>query len=72
MEIIAALQAGPLYVDDLTDRLSMSPALISHHISYLLHDQLIKLEKDGAKNRYSLNYVQINQFLQNLQRFMRN
>ncbi len=72
MEIIAALQAGPLYVEDLTDRLSMSPALISHHISYLLHDQLIKLEKDGAKNRYSLNYAQINQFLQNLRRFMRN
>lgn len=72
MEIIDALQNGPLYVDDLTDRLRMSPALISHHISYLLHDQLIKLEKDGAKNRYSLNYAQINQFLQNLQRFMRN
>lgn len=72
MEIIAALQDGPLYVDDLTDRFHMSPALISHHISYLLHDQFIKLEKDGAKNRYSLNRAQITQFLQNLHRFMRN
>lgn len=71
MEIIAALQAGPLYVEDLTERLSMSPALISHHISYLLHDQLIKLEKDGAKNRYSLNYTQITLLLQNFQRFLR-
>lgn len=65
-EILQALKERPWYGFELAKRLSTSPCVVSHHMNYLLHDRLVRQEKQGTKICYSLASDELNRFLQNL------
>lgn len=55
LKIIYLLSLSPLCVNDIVDLIGMSQSSISHQLSLLKRKKLIKSEKDGRKNIYSLD-----------------
>lgn len=55
LKIIYLLSLSPLCVNDIVELIGMSQSSISHQLSLLKRKKLIKSEKDGRKNIYSLD-----------------
>lgn len=55
LKIIYLLSLSPLCVNDIVDLIGMSQSSISHQLSLLKRKKLIKSEKDGRRNIYSLD-----------------
>lgn len=70
LELLSALREGPQYVSDLTERLDISPALLSHHLNLLISQKLISLQRSGCRNRYELNQEQLDQLIQELKKLV--
>ncbi len=55
LQIVNALQAGPLTVSDLAELLEIELPNVSHHLRVLFHADLVTIEKDGKYSYYRLN-----------------
>ena len=67
MEILFLLREHPYYGQELAEKLSLSPATISHHMNLMLQCGLIVMEQDGLKMRYSISPDTAKQFLSALE-----
>lgn len=55
LQIVRALQAGPLSVSDLSQLLDLELANVSHHLRVLFHAELVTTEREGKYIYYRLN-----------------
>ena len=55
LQIVKALQCGPLTVSDLVELLDVEMPNVSHHLRVLFHAHLVTTEKDGKFSYYRLN-----------------
>ncbi len=55
LQIVRALQAGPLSVSDLAELLDLELANVSHHLRVLYHADIVTSERDGKFIYYALN-----------------
>ncbi len=55
LQIVRALQSGPLSVSDLALLLEMELANISHHLRVLFHAKIVTTERDGKFIYYAVN-----------------
>lgn len=60
LQIVRALQNGPLSVSDLALLLEIEVANVSHHLRVLFHAGLVKTERDGRFIYYHLNQEFLN------------
>lgn len=61
LQIVRALQSGPMSVSDLGLLLELEMANVSHHLRVLFHADIVTTERDGKYIYYALN----KQFLKN-------
>jgi len=61
LQVVRALQAGPLSVSDIAELLEIDISNASHHLRVLFHADIVLSEKDGKFTYYKLN----SQILQN-------
>ena len=54
LQIVRALQSGPLSVSDLSILLEQEVGTVSHHLRILFHADLVSTERDGKFIYYSL------------------
>ncbi len=54
LQIVRALQAGPLSVSDLSILLEQEVGTVSHHLRILFHADLVSTEREGKFIYYSL------------------
>lgn len=66
IEILKALKNAPMYGQELADRLSLSPATISHHMSTLIGAGFVSVDRRGTKTSYTLHRQNLDAFLRNL------
>lgn len=55
LQVVRALQVGPLSVGDLAELLELELANISHHLQVLFHADIVTKERDGKFIYYTLN-----------------
>lgn len=55
LQIVRALQSGPMSVSDLAMLLESEIANVSHHLRVLFHADLVKTEREGRFIYYHLN-----------------
>ncbi len=55
LQIVKALQCGPLTVSDLAELLNLEMPNVSHHLRVLFHAQLVITVKVGKFSYYRLN-----------------
>ncbi len=55
LQIVKALQAGPMSVSDLAIVLEQEVGTVSHHLRVLFHAGLVSTQRDGKYIYYSLN-----------------
>ncbi len=55
LQIVKALQNGPLSVTDLCDLMEMEMSNISHHLRVLFHAEIVTTQRDGKFIYYHLN-----------------
>lgn len=55
LQIVRALQSGPMSVSDLAALLEMEMANVSHHLRVMYHADLVVTERDGKFIYYYLN-----------------
>jgi len=55
LQMVRALQRGPLSVSDLAEMLEQEMGMISHHLRVLYHADLVVTERDGKFIYYSLS-----------------
>jgi len=60
LQIVRALQAGPLSVSDLVSLLELEMANVSHHLRVLFHAGIVTTERDGKFIYYELSAGLIN------------
>ena len=63
VEILQALQDGPLCNLELAQKLDFSAATVSHHMSYLISELFVTAVKRGNRVEYTLNKDKLRQFL---------
>lgn len=61
LQVVRALQAGPLSVSDIAELLEIDLSNASHHLRVLFHADIVLAEKEGKFTYYKLN----SHFLQN-------
>ena len=66
LDILKLVKAEPLCGQDLSERIGLSPATISHHMSSLVSAGFINVDKQNPRVSYSINKEFIKGFLQNL------
>ena len=66
LDIIKLIKNGSLCGQDLAERIGLSPATISHHMSSLVSAGFINVDKQNPRVSYSINQEFIKSFLQNL------
>lgn len=54
-EIIRLLSKKPMYVQELADALSLTPATLTHHLSILQGSLLVRVQSEGRRNYYSIS-----------------
>lgn len=67
LEILRLLKEAPSYNLEIAQKLSLSPATVSHHMSALIVRNFVKLEKRGGYTYYHLNEVILTSLIQQLQ-----
>lgn len=55
LQIVRALQAGPMSVSDLVAILELEMVNVSHHLRVLFHANIVTTERDGKFIYYRLN-----------------
>ncbi|MEZ6090231.1 MAG: metalloregulator ArsR/SmtB family transcription factor [Pirellulaceae bacterium] len=55
LQMVKALQAGPMNVSDLSILLDLEMANVSHHLRVLFHGGLVTTEREGKFIYYRLN-----------------
>jgi ArsR family transcriptional regulator, lead/cadmium/zinc/bismuth-responsive transcriptional repressor len=60
LQIVRALQNGPMNVSDLALLLDSDVANVSHHLRVLFHAGLVKTEREGRFIYYRLNQAFLN------------
>ena len=55
LQIVRALQAGPLSVSDLVVLLELEMANVSHHLRVLFHADIVTTQREGKYIYYDLN-----------------
>ncbi len=55
LQIVRALQSGPMSVSDLVLLLDQEMANVSHHLRVLFHADIVTTERDGKFIYYALN-----------------
>lgn len=55
LQIVRALQSGPMSVSDLSMLLDLEMANVSHHLRVMFHADLVGTERDGKFIYYHLN-----------------
>lgn len=55
LQIVRALQSGPMSVSDLVLLLELEMANVSHHLRVLFHADIVTTERDGKFIYYALN-----------------
>ncbi len=66
VEILKALKNQSLCNQDLADLLNLSAATVSHHMSYLIRDGFVSVNKKGSRVDYSLNMENLQLFLESI------
>lgn len=67
LEILRLLKEAPSYNLEIAQKLSLSPATVSHHMAALIIRNFVKLEKRGGYTYYHLNKDILTTLLQQLQ-----
>lgn len=68
LDILLALQQGPLIGQELAERVSLTPATVSHHMEALLHSGLVLMEKSGVRILYQFSPQGVKTLLEDLSR----
>lgn len=68
LDILLALQQGPLIGQELAERVSLTPATVSHHMEALLHAGLVLMEKSGVRILYQFSPQGLKTLLEDLSR----
>lgn len=55
LQIVRALQSGPVSVSDLVLLLELEMATVSHHLRVLFHADIVTTEREGKFIYYALN-----------------
>lgn len=55
LQIVRALQSGPMSVSDLVMLLELEMANVSHHLRVLFHANIVTTERDGKFIYYTVN-----------------
>ena len=55
LQIVRALQAGPLSVSDLVELLELEMVNVSHHLRVLFHAEIVTTERVGKFIYYAVN-----------------
>ena len=55
LQVVRALQSGPMSVSDLALLLELEVANVSHHLRVLFHADIVTTERDGKFIYYALN-----------------
>jgi DNA-binding transcriptional ArsR family regulator len=55
LQIVRALQSGPMSVSDLVLLLELEMANVSHHLRVLFHSGIVTTERDGKFVYYTVN-----------------
>jgi len=63
LRIVIELAGGPMFVQDIADRLGMSPSAISHQLRVLRGARLVRFEKEGKNVRYALDDTHVEDIL---------
>lgn len=66
LDIIKLIKNESLCGQDLAERIGLSPATISHHMSSLVSAGFINVDKQNPRVSYSINQEFIKSFIQNL------
>ena len=66
LSILQELRNQPLYGQDIGDRLKLSPATVSYHMSNLLYENFVVAEKQGIYTQYSICRPTLQAFFQSL------
>lgn len=66
LDIIKLIKNESLCGQDLAERIGLSPATISHHMSSLVSAGFINVDKQNPRVSYSINRDFIKSFIQNL------
>ncbi|SFB18690.1 ArsR/SmtB family transcription factor [Clostridium frigidicarnis] len=66
LQILVALKNDTLYAGQLANKLQITNATISHHMSTLLTLNLVHVEKNNTKVYYSIRKDKISQYIDNL------
>jgi ArsR family transcriptional regulator len=65
-EILKALRAGDLPAGEISARFPMTAASVSHHLSVLKEAGLVKVERNGRNQIYSLETTVFQELLQEM------
>ncbi len=55
LKIVRLISQRPMYLKELSEALGITTATVSHHVSQLMEEKLIRFEMDGRKIYYSVN-----------------
>lgn len=66
-EILCLLKAGGKYNLEIAEKLHLTPATASHHMSMLLSNHLVTVEKKGGKVYYRLNQESLGEMIRSLE-----
>ena len=70
LSIIQMLKSGPMYGSQLAEKLSLTTATISHHMSTMLKLHLVYVEKKNNRVYFDLDQERLKQMLDNVQNFL--
>lgn len=65
-EILKALRGGDLTAGDIAGRFPMTAASVSHHLSVLKEAGLVKVERNGRNQIYSLETTVFQELIQQM------
>ena len=66
LEILRSLKAGECNGQDISEKLGLAPATISHHMNLLTNEGFVTTTKRGTSTYYTLNPPTLRRFLQEL------
>lgn len=67
LEILKSLKNGDCNGQDISERLGLAPATISHHMNLLTNEGFVTTTKRGTSTYYSLNPAALRRFLRELE-----
>ncbi len=63
VKILFALSESPLFVGDIASKVGMSDSAVSHQLSILKLNRLVKASREGRSLRYSLDDAHVSSIL---------